>query len=204
MNKLIRNADKQLWEEVKAQSVLNGVNLRQWVEDVLREAVKRANNAPAMAAYNKSSQLRKRLRNEAKCDYCHRIVFKDSTGADRLLLHHIKPLVEGGSGSIDNLTILCVSCHRKVHAGKIIVDPYARSLNKALIEADSNTQHCEICNAPIPKGKRPAWFNNERHIVCSLQCEFILNGGNLGEWRRSSKTRAAINRIRRWENGIGS
>lgn len=198
MNKLIRNVDKQLWEEVKAQSALDGLNLRLWVENVLREAIKRANNAPARIAYQKAFQIRKRLKNEAKCDYCRRIIFKDSTGADRLLLHHIKSLKDGGSGDVNNLTILCVSCHRKVHTGKIIIDPYGRSLNKALIEADSDTQYCEVCGFAIPKGKKPAWFNNERHIVCSLQCEFILNGGNLEQWRQSSQSRSAINTIKKY------
>lgn len=31
------------------------------------------------------------------------------------LVHHIKPIAEGGTNVFDNLMALCVSCHEKIH-----------------------------------------------------------------------------------------
>jgi 5-methylcytosine-specific restriction protein A len=34
------------------------------------------------------------------------------------LVHHIKPVIDGGDSSADNLMSLCASCHNKVHSEK--------------------------------------------------------------------------------------
>lgn len=33
----------------------------------------------------------------------------------QLTLHHIKPLSEGGTDNKNNIQIICLECHRKIH-----------------------------------------------------------------------------------------
>lgn len=35
--------------------------------------------------------------------------------------HHVVPVAEGGSNKLDNVVTLCVSCHKKVHAKKLVL-----------------------------------------------------------------------------------
>lgn len=49
-------------------------------------------------------------RDEYTCQKCGVDVFK--TGAE---VHHVTPVSEGGSNSLDNLETLCISCHRDEH-----------------------------------------------------------------------------------------
>lgn len=49
-------------------------------------------------------------RDEGKCSKC---------GSDeKLHYHHIKRFSEGGTHSVNNLTLLCVSCHAREHKGE--------------------------------------------------------------------------------------
>lgn len=38
-------------------------------------------------------------------------------------IHHVQFFSEGGVTSVDNMVGLCASCHRLVHAGRIVIDP---------------------------------------------------------------------------------
>ena len=42
-----------------------------------------------------------------RCEQCER--------AGRLEVHHKRPLHKGGSHALDNLQVLCVSCHIELH-----------------------------------------------------------------------------------------
>lgn len=38
---------------------------------------------------------------------------------ERLVNHHIIPIELGGSNNLNNIVVLCISCHRKVHRAMI-------------------------------------------------------------------------------------
>jgi len=54
------------------------------------------------------------LKVNGKCLQC-----KKKYSSDVLELHHIKPVSEGGSNRLSNITVLCPTCHRRVHTGEI-------------------------------------------------------------------------------------
>ena len=41
MDKLLRNVNEQLWREAKAQAALQGLTMKDWVEQVIAEKVNR-------------------------------------------------------------------------------------------------------------------------------------------------------------------
>lgn len=45
------------------------------------------------------------------CTVCHNA----SLGLQLNILHHIRPLCEGGSHEANNLIVLCPNCHKKIH-----------------------------------------------------------------------------------------
>lgn len=50
------------------------------------------------------------------CDLCDEVApFKDEDEIPYLEVHHIIPLSNGGSDTIDNVAALCPNCHRKMH-----------------------------------------------------------------------------------------
>lgn len=53
----------------------------------------------------------RRLRAGAQESWCQSCLRTDQ----RLLIHHIKPIEEGGDNSPSNLAVLCYSCHRLLH-----------------------------------------------------------------------------------------
>lgn len=46
----------------------------------------------------------------------------------RLEVHHIKYRSQGGTDDLDNLITLCADCHKKVHAGKLIINKKPKKL----------------------------------------------------------------------------
>jgi 5-methylcytosine-specific restriction protein A len=59
------------------------------------------------------------LRSKGKCEYCGEAGFKKGNGKVYLETHHIKPLSEHGSDTLDNVAALCPNHHREAHHGKI-------------------------------------------------------------------------------------
>ncbi|WP_263848467.1 HNH endonuclease [Sedimentimonas flavescens] len=51
-----------------------------------------------------------------KCELCQRNApFTDRNGLPFLEVHHVVPLAEGGSDTIENAVAICPNCHRAVH-----------------------------------------------------------------------------------------
>lgn len=51
-----------------------------------------------------------------RCEFCATPApFKTSLGLDYLEVHHMKPLVQGGSDRVQNSVALCPNCHRALH-----------------------------------------------------------------------------------------
>jgi predicted HNH restriction endonuclease len=61
-----------------------------------------------------------RYRANGKCDYCRNPApfQRDKDGEGYLEIHHILPLADGGSDTLDNAAALCPNCHRQAHFGK--------------------------------------------------------------------------------------
>lgn len=57
-------------------------------------------------------------RANGKCEYCGEETFKTVAGFYYLESHHIHPLSEGGTDTIDNVIALCPLHHREAHYGQ--------------------------------------------------------------------------------------
>jgi 5-methylcytosine-specific restriction endonuclease McrA len=56
---------------------------------------------------------------DGKCEYCQcPAPFRDACGLPFLEVHHVRPLAEGGSDTVDNAVALCPNCHRAAHHAK--------------------------------------------------------------------------------------
>ena len=51
------------------------------------------------------------------CEYCQEPAFIKKDGLGYLEVHHLRPLAEGGSDTIQNTVAICANCHRKLHFG---------------------------------------------------------------------------------------
>ena len=49
------------------------------------------------------------------CEYCQEPAFIKEDGLGYLEVHHLRPLAEGGSDTIQNTVAICANCHRKLH-----------------------------------------------------------------------------------------
>lgn len=85
-------------------------------------------NAPAGEAnkreattsvYERSPQVRSYILKRAGgfCEWCDQEGFKTLSGSVYLETHHIQPLSEGGSDTVDNVVALCPNHHREAHFG---------------------------------------------------------------------------------------
>jgi len=65
------------------------------------------------------------------CELCDELgPFLDKTGHHFLEEHHVIPLAEGGSDTIENAVALCPNCHRKCHLGQDIESTRMELLDK--------------------------------------------------------------------------
>lgn len=55
-----------------------------------------------------------KLNRDPLCEMCRR----EGRYVSATLVHHIKPLSEGGNNVMSNLMSLCDSCHSRIHAGR--------------------------------------------------------------------------------------
>jgi 5-methylcytosine-specific restriction protein A len=70
-------------------------------------------------------------RADGTCQLCNMPApFKNRDGDPFLEIHHIVPLAEGGSDTIENVAALCPNCHRKMHVLNLPAD-VVRLRNKA-------------------------------------------------------------------------
>lgn len=71
------------------------------------------------SVFERSPQIRNYVLERAKgfCELCGEKGFKTSSGSIYLESHHIQPLSEDGSDSIDNVIALCPNHHREAHYG---------------------------------------------------------------------------------------
>ena len=76
--------------------------------------VRKETSAGSLKRHNFSDFLRQQIqdRDGEGCNNCHRT-------SEQLYIHHLLPLSNGGSNSIDNLIVLCKVCHGYVHRGNI-------------------------------------------------------------------------------------
>lgn len=58
--------------------------------------------------------LEEYLGSRLTCEQCGK-PFKEARGRDSLVIHHIIPLKDGGTDDLENLMVLCRSCHNKIH-----------------------------------------------------------------------------------------
>jgi 5-methylcytosine-specific restriction protein A len=70
--------------------------------------------------YERSPQVRSYVLSRAKghCEWCGELGFKTTSGSIYLETHHIQPLSEEGSDSVDNVIALCPNHHREAHFGE--------------------------------------------------------------------------------------
>ncbi len=73
-----------------------------------------------------------------KCELCkNNAPFIGKDGFPYLEVHHIKPLADGGSDTINNTVALCPNCHRMIHYGQNqseIVHKLYKNIKRLIIE----------------------------------------------------------------------
>ena len=57
---------------------------------------------------------RMQLQRQPLCECC----LKENRYSKATLVHHLRPLAEGGTNEADNLMSLCGPCHSRLHAGR--------------------------------------------------------------------------------------
>lgn len=72
------------------------------------------------SVYERSPQVRSYVLVRAKghCEWCGQQGFKTTSGSIYLETHHIQPLSEEGSDTVDNVIALCPNHHREAHFGE--------------------------------------------------------------------------------------
>lgn len=64
------------------------------------------------------------------CEACSYIApFERNDGSPYLEVHHVHPLAEGGSDTVENTIAVCPNCHRNLHFGK-----YKNEIKQRIIE----------------------------------------------------------------------
>lgn len=90
--------------------------------------------------YDRSSRVRSYVlsRSKGNCEWCGEAGFITPLGSLYLETHHIQPLSENGSDTVDNVISLCPNHHREAHFGvgkndlKQAMSERVKMLNKAL------------------------------------------------------------------------
>lgn len=80
------------------------------------EAKKKESNT---SVYERSPQVRSYILKRAggSCEWCGQDGFKTLSGSVYLETHHIQPLSENGSDTVENVVALCPNHHREAHFG---------------------------------------------------------------------------------------
>ncbi|MBM7457267.1 5-methylcytosine-specific restriction endonuclease McrA [Oceanisphaera litoralis] len=75
------------------------------------------------SVYERSPQVRNYILKRAGgfCEWCGQEGFKTLSGSVYLETHHIQPLSENGSDTVDNVVALCPNHHREAHFGESAV-----------------------------------------------------------------------------------
>ena len=118
--KLLHGVDDTLWNEVQAQARLEGIGIKDWVEEALRVQL------------GSEQRRRKRLPEKANCEMCGRELVKDGKAKNRFIVHHD---VDGNRGASVAI-ILCDKCHKHRH--------------KQLGWGVAATFHCRKCKKRLP------------------------------------------------------
>ncbi len=102
--------------DIKVKKISNISN-----EELIREASKEKTpklTKTSTYQYSRDEYVRLYALRRAgdNCQLClQKAPFSRSDGSPYLEVHHIVPLSQGGSDSIDNVCALCPNCHRKMH-----------------------------------------------------------------------------------------
>ncbi|HGY9616381.1 HNH endonuclease [Vibrio harveyi] len=83
--------------------------------------VKPKTSTSTTTSYNRSPEVKGWVLNRAngECECCNEEApFETEEGKPFLEVHHIVPLVDGGSDTVENCAGICPNCHRMLHFGK--------------------------------------------------------------------------------------
>lgn len=92
-------------------SIFEDLNLEKLLQEQTEKVVK---------LFKRNLTLAKSLKElyEGKCQICG-FTFKKENGENYSECHHLIPLGENGSDSLDNIIIVCANCHRMLHYARI-------------------------------------------------------------------------------------
>ncbi len=84
--------------------------------------------------YERSSEVRNYVlsRSKGNCEWCGEAGFRTPSGSLYLETHHIQPLAENGSDTVDNVIALCPNHHREAHYG-VDQDTLKKAMHKRVI-----------------------------------------------------------------------
>lgn len=118
--------DKLTIEDMVAHAAsLSLDELRAEAENRAKYLLTLSENQRVKQGYGRDPYIRQFAKKWANgvCQLCDNPApFVKPSGEPYLESHHIKPLSEGGSDSIENVIALCPNCHRKMHIIKSICD----------------------------------------------------------------------------------
>lgn len=99
--------------------------------------------------YERSSEVRNYVlsRSKGNCEWCGEAGFKTSSGSLYLETHHIQPLSENGSDTVDNVIALCPNHHREAHYG-VEQDNLKKAMLERLIMLNKALQATPKSSAP--------------------------------------------------------
>lgn len=103
--------------------LVRGNAIEPYIDQFVRETLPEGSaerRESTTSIYERSPQVRKYVLSRAKghCEWCDERGFKTSAGSIYLETHHIQPLSEKGSDTVDNVIALCPNHHREAHFGE--------------------------------------------------------------------------------------
>jgi len=143
MEKIDSNTRDFIMENEDVQALLN---------DISNEKITPEKKKTIVNLYKRNSKLITKLKQlyKNKCQICHFSFMKKSLEYYSEV-HHLKPIGEEGSDSIDNIVNLCANCHRKIHYATIEfgeLDNNIRKIwiNNKLEEITYHLEHFKLLN----------------------------------------------------------
>ena len=175
MNISIRNIDKQIWKEAKAQAQLQGNTIGEWLDMAIKGYIA------------SESVLRKRLPEQAKCEMCGKIVYKGRKGHNKMIVHHDEP----NNRTASVAKILCSKCHIGRHHELGWGIPYSKSKREQKATR-SGKFRCSLCRTWYPVSAR-APVEVKAHTRLCLYC-----------WRdRKEEASEFLKPLRNWNEKRG-